>query len=534
MAEKTTSGMNASAQSRAKDASRDGWLIVALVLSSLAAGALIVVGLLNQTFSLDPANQPLTLGLAGFVLLCCCLSLAGYLGRRRSGSQLKALEENLKGMADATDMRQAVTQSLAMPVGEDIDSTALGWNRLLGYLERLQEDLETSYAERNIGHLLNSLEARQMMSLFDSLPIGLVLIDVDGKIVLANRACEGSLGLSVSRIVERAYGELLPEGEISELIERLRLGEGIQADNYIDIQASRGRLLADGAPTPDAVEDDAADQSLAEETVLRVTCHRCSQQPGPSEVILVIRDVSQQKLAEATRDDFIAHVSHELRSPLANIRAYAESLLSDMMNDVTAQKEAFNVINEETLRLTRLVNEVLDLSRMEAGTMILDKGEVVMERLIRQSINDLKAMAAKKNITLQTNYHPKFPNLMADRDKLNIVINNVLSNAIKYTPTDGTVFVETNVDDQYAYIKVTDTGYGIPPEDVDKIFDKFYRVNRSEIAGITGTGLGLATCKEIITLHGGNIDVTSELDKGTEMVIKLPMTLNGPVLGPAN
>ena len=113
------------------------------------------------------------------------------------------------------------------------------------------------------------------------------------------------------------------------------------------------------------------------------------------------------------------------------------------------------------------------------------------------------------------------------------MINNVLTNAIKYTPESGTVFVETNVDDRFVYIKVTDTGIGIAAEDIDRIFEKFYRVDREETAEITGSGLGLAICKEIVQMHGGTINITSELNKGTEMEIKLPLTQTGPVLGPA-
>ena len=204
-----------------------------------------------------------------------------------------------------------------------------------------------------------------------------------------------------------------------------------------------------------------------------------------------------------------------------------------MVLDERVQKEAFNVINEETSRLIRLVNDVLDLSRMETGSLQLDKGEVLLDRLISQCVNDIKALAGSKQITLQTNYHPKLPNLYADREKLAVVLNNILSNAVKYTPQGGTVFIETNVDERYVYIKVSDTGYGIAAEDINLIFDRFYRVDREETADIPGTGLGLATSKEIVALHGGTINVTSGLDKGTEMVVKLPLVVTGPVLGPA-
>ncbi len=471
-------------------------------------------------------------GLAGL-----CLAMLVWSGqRRRQFERLwRSLAENLEKLAHAEETRAAIGRLGPLPAGSSAAGVAQGWNRLLGYLERLQSDIETTYAEKHIGHLLNSFEAQQLMMIFEALPVGVMLVNTDGKIVLANRTCEGMLGLPVSRLIECDVTAIydLPEGHT--LIQQLRDGEGIQGENYFDI-----RLKAVPVPGDSSGESDGNGLSLIpmatetqEDTVLRITGHRCGQQAGPGNVSLMIRDITQQKLSESARDGFIAHVSHELRSPLSNIRAYTESLLSNMMLDATAQKEAFNVINEETIRLTRLVNEVLDLSRMEAGTLVLEKGEVVMERLIRQCINDLKAMAAQKSITLQTNYHPKFPNLHADRDKLAVVINNIVSNAIKYTPENGTVFVETGVEERFVTIKVTDTGYGIAPEDIDKIFDKFYRVSRAETSKIPGTGLGLATCKEIVTLHGGTIDVESELNKGSTMIIKLPLTRTGPVLGPA-
>ena len=249
---------------------------------------------------------------------------------------------------------------------------------------------------------------------------------------------------------------------------------------------------------------------------------------------ITLHDITQQAAGEASRGDFIAHVSHELRSPLTNIRAYTETLLSDMVLDAATQKEAFNVINEETGRLILLVNDVLDLSRMEVGSLKLNQDEVVMDRLVQQCVTDLRASASSKKITLQTNYHPKLPKLYADREKLSVVINNIITNAIKYTAENGTVFVETNIDDDFVYIKVSDTGFGIEPEHLDKIFQKFYRVDRQETADVQGTGLGLTISKEIVNLHGGDISVSSELNQGTEVTIKLPRRLKSPVLGLAS
>ncbi len=412
---------------------------------------------------------------------------------------------------DIEDVDTILAKVLAIPAGNNSGQAGRGWNRLLTIIDKMQNDIQSIQAVNNMEQFLCSHDSQRLLRIIDSLSDGIILADSSGNIMIVNRVCEGLLGRSLGELVNCSLADILGNNNGCEQLRRF--------------------LSPGSGQKQTAFEVNLSEQSDA--TVLRLYCQKLGQNQSNNEILVVLRDITQQKISEKSRDDFIAHVSHELRSPLTNIRAYAETLLSDMVLDVKAQKEAFNVINEETIRLTRLVNDILDLSRMESGSLTLDAGEVFLDRLIRQCVNDLKGFAASKQITLQTNFHPKLPNLWADREKLNVSINNILSNAIKYTPSNGSVFVETNVDDNYVYIKVSDTGYGIAPEDLDRIFDKFYRVDRQETSEITGSGLGLAICKEIVTLHNGTISVKSELNNGTEMVIKLPLTMTGPVLGPA-
>jgi signal transduction histidine kinase len=452
---------------------------------------------------------------------------------------LDNLRTNLSRLSESDSIGQDLSELSVFPAESKTPAVSQGWNRLLDFLDRLQEQIEVTYAESNVGHIVDSYDAQRLVGLFDALPIGILMADASGRISMANRSCEGKMSRPLSQLIGSNLKDLFDDLDAQSHLGHFLKKQASCSDDYFEVSVQAVLVKTKNARATISDEDvNSSEQPVdtaepAEISILRVSCHRTSTQGREADIVVTIRDITQQKISEASRDDFIAHVSHELRSPLANIRAYAETLLSDMLLDASSQKEAFNVINDETIRLTRLVNDVLDLSRMESGSMTLEKGEVVMERLIRQSINDLKAIAASKSITLQTNYHPKFPNLYADRDKLAIVINNVLSNAVKYTPEGGTVFLETDVDERFVYIKITDTGYGIAKENIEKIFEKFYRVQNEETAHITGTGLGLATSKEVVTLHGGSIDVTSELNKGTEMIIKLPMTVTGPVLGPA-
>ena len=447
---------------------------------------------------------------AGLTILTAGALMVTFFTKQRDHSLLNAISSNLQLIAQSPDETLEIIK--ALPVGSHTESAAVGWNILLAAIDQLRSEIPQNSQNSDIGRFLCSYDSQRLLILLDSLPDGIILADAEGNVILANRSCEGLLGKSLSEFIGRSVTELFDNEIAAQQMASFRQPASALSDNFFEINLG-----------------DESDRS-----VLCVYCRRISPVAQNSEIMIIVRDVSQQKISDSSRENFIAHVSHELRSPLTNIRAYAETLLSDMVLDAATQKEAFNVINEETGRLIRLVNDVLELSRMETGSMTLDKGEVVMDRLIRQCVNDVKGAAAGKKISLQTNYHPKLTNLSADREKLNVVFNNILTNAIKYTPDGGTILVETNMDDSFVYIKVADTGFGIEPEDIDRIFEKFYRIERKETSHITGTGLGLAISKEIVVLHGGEIEVNSEPNSGTEMIIKLPLTVTGPVLGPAN
>ena len=480
---------------------------------------LIAVSLLAAAFCLYrtiwPAPYILSIILPILLLsvfITTVLAAFAYFSIWRRQRALRGIEANLERITHLDDAGEVLKDLEAVPVGASTFDSHRGWNRLLEILDEVSGQTQNLPCEKTLGQFLCSYDSQRLLGLFDSLPDGVILTDSAGSLTLANRACEGLIGRALGDIIGCSLVDLFGDPHAKKNLEALLDTSSPQADSSFDVTIG----------------------SEQEKTVLSVYCRRLAHAGDSGDVLVNIRDVTQQKVGEAGRDEFIAHVSHELRSPLTNIRAYAETLLADMLLDVNAQKEAFNVINDETSRLIRLVNDILDISRMETGSLTLEKGEVVLDRLVRQCVNDVKASAAAKKISLQTNFHPKLPNLNADREKLAVVLNNILSNAIKYTLEGGTVFIETNVDDNFVLIKVADTGLGIGPEDIDKIFEKFYRVDSEETAAISGTGLGLAISKEIVVLHGGSIDISSELRGGTEMLIKLPLTVTGPVLGPAH
>ncbi len=239
-------------------------------------------------------------------------------------------------------------------------------------------------------------------------------------------------------------------------------------------------------------------------------------------IVMVFRDVSQQREIDRMKSDFISSVSHELRTPLTSIKAYAETMLEDHeMRDET-RREFLQIINEESDRLTDLINGILDISKIEAGTIEIIRKPVNVASVVKRAAVSLEYLAGKKQIKLQTDITENLPELLGDENKIYSMITNLINNALKFTPEDGTVSVLAKLINNELVIKVSDTGMGIPKDDLNKIFGRFYRVRRPG-KQIQGTGLGLAIVKEIVIRHDGRIDVESEIDKGSIFTVYLPV-----------
>lgn len=198
-------------------------------------------------------------------------------------------------------------------------------------------------------------------------------------------------------------------------------------------------------------------------------------------------------------------------------------LMDGEIEDLELQKEFYNTIHEQTNRLADMVKNLLNISKMEMGSLTLNKGLVKTDWFFGDCIESIEASASEKNITIEKNKPDIFPNLMADKDLLKTAIINILGNALKYTPPNGSITLEISEQDKMVVFDISDTGYGISAEELPHIFEKFYRSSDPQIADQDGSGLGLATTAEIVHLHGGEIDVQSEPGSGTHFTIKLPM-----------
>jgi signal transduction histidine kinase len=239
--------------------------------------------------------------------------------------------------------------------------------------------------------------------------------------------------------------------------------------------------------------------------------------------MLVIEDITQQRIAEQARNSFIAQVTHELRTPLTNIRLYVETAIDDGEENPAVRSNCLNVINLESRRLERIVSEMLSVAEIEAGSFKVRRDDVYMDVMLDELKTDYAAQAEEKKISLTFNRPPKLPKLQGDRDKIALALHNLIGNALKYTPSGGKVTVTSDVHDKQLVIELADTGIGIKPEEAEKIFDKFYRSTDPRVGKITGTGLGLTLAREVIRMHGGDVTLQSEIDKGSTFTATLPV-----------
>jgi signal transduction histidine kinase len=266
---------------------------------------------------------------------------------------------------------------------------------------------------------------------------------------------------------------------------------------------------------------DVGDAKAEAASVLRYSIRGIGQRHDRS-VLIVIEDVTQQRIADAVQHAFVAQATHELRTPLTNMRLYLEQLLEDGLS-AEERGTALNVINQEITRLDHIVGDMLSIAEVQAGGMSAKRGEVRLEQMFDALRDDYAESARKKGVDLSFQLPPKFPVIQGDRDKIGIVLHNLLGNAVKYTPSGGTVRVTVREEGDRFVTDVTDTGIGISEDDAGRIFERFTRGQDPRALQQTGTGLGLALARDIARMHEGDIILHSELNVGSTFSFWLPI-----------
>lgn len=244
-----------------------------------------------------------------------------------------------------------------------------------------------------------------------------------------------------------------------------------------------------------------------------------------SGVVAVLHDVTREKEISKMKNEFVSHVSHELKTPLASINAYAEMLADGEAEDEETIKEFCSVIQSQSQRLNRLIEDILNISRIESGLIKVSREQTSLTVLIKEAVEMIKSYAAEKDIEIIHESPIIFDQVNADKDMMTQVIVNLLSNAVKYTPEKGSVEIRTMVDEseKTVRVEVIDTGVGIPDDQVEHVFNKFYRVT-SNNKYAKGTGLGLNLVKQIVeSIHNGKVFVTSQVGKGSTFGFEVPL-----------
>ncbi len=432
------------------------------------------------------------LGRYGYLAIlapCICVAVGGFVLYRMttSAASIEAQAGTFARLAHGA----APTPSMIEPQG----LAAIGWNRLVEHVHRLEQRCDTLASESH-SSVPQAINDDSSAVALNSLGDGVAVTDAEGRVEFANRAIEALL----------VGGESL---EGSAWYETLSTLDPSKASRFTTNQNRT------------AVVEEFPVDSDGKQVTLRVA--RCPLRgEGQEGHVWSVRDVTQQKLTEASRDQFIDTATHELRTPLANIKAYAETLATCDIADKEQQKEFCNTINTEATRLSRFVDDLLSISSIEVGSLSVNRQNVAIGRLLEEAADKIRPLMVSKSIQFDVLLGEKMGEMSIDKDKIAGVLLNLLGNAAKYTPDGGKVSFVASREEDALRVEVRDTGVGILEDEHDKIFEKFYRSENPEIRDEVGTGLGLSLAREIARLHHGDIIVSSEIGQGSTFTLTLP------------
>jgi signal transduction histidine kinase len=413
---------------------------------------------------------------------------------------LSAIRESLAAM-QAGDNDPAIL-AVASSFGPEADA----WNRLLTERADMLAKAARTGAEQKLGDRRGGRDG-DLFSLCDAMWQGLILVDERMKVKYANGAGAVFLRAKRDEMIGKDAAGFVTDAKVLAALKGLTSG------------SARGRSIVE-------VDADKSPEQAGPKLEGTGSVFRYSMRPVRKEdnaaALIVIEDITQQRVAEEARHSFVASATHELRTPLTNMRLYIDSLLEEPDQDVAKRTEAVNVLSQEVRRLERLVGDMLSVAQIESGTVRLNTGDVRLEPIFEEMKSDFAEQARQKEIKLRFDLPPKWPRLEGDRDKIVMALHNLVGNAIKYTPAGGEVVVRANTDEKTFACEVIDSGIGIKDEEQTLVFEKFYRAKDKRIVGITGTGLGLAIAREVVRLHGGDISLKSVIDKGSTFTMTLP------------
>ena len=370
----------------------------------------------------------------------------------------------------------------------------------------LETSDETKMLADNINYLVDELrsqirlaneEKSKLMTAFTSITEGVLILNAEEKIEFVSQA--------LSNMLAEQYGDI--NGKTL-----------MEAFLNADLQKSFLKFKETHAAILEEVTLGSVDP-----VIVSVSISSVHNYPGEEKVMVVFHDVTRLKKLEKIRVDFVANVTHEIRTPLTAIIGYLETIKAGAINNIDDVKRFIDISLKQARRLNRLVEDLLVISKIELGEIKLHFEAVSVRDVFLGAIPLFEVKAGLKKIKIQNNLKENIPHILADRDRLTQILVNVLDNAIKFTPEDGSIFIDAGEKDNHIALTITDTGIGIPKEEVQRLGERFYRVDRSRSRDLGGTGLGLSIVKHLMIAHGGRMEIESQLGRGTKVSLFFPV-----------
>jgi two-component system, OmpR family, phosphate regulon sensor histidine kinase PhoR len=393
---------------------------------------------------------------------------------RTLGRGVAALRRNVRRLAETTLPSWRWTEPDNLP----------GLTNELGAITtRLRDRLDELTEERD--------RAGQIL---DALDDGVLLLDGAGRLLLANPAARSWFGLADDLRPGQPAQRVLGVPQVSALAE----------------QAAQARAPMVGTCT----------LVFPEPRTLAMRAFPLADRGPTGRIVVTLTDITQRRRLEVLRRDFVANASHELKTPVAAVRALAETLMTALPEDPEAGRRFAERIGREAERLDVLVRDLLDLSRVERGTLDIEPVDLV--GLAKEVVGGYGDLAEERRIRLRTELQPHV-SMRGDRAQLGLLLSNLLDNALRYTPAKGSVCIRLDATESRAVLQVADTGEGIPARELPRVFERFYRVDKARARQTGGTGLGLAIVRHVAEAHGGTVRVDSELGRGSTFTVSLPV-----------